>query len=60
MVSLRACLGLVLRFVEGVVQELFKGMFGAVLWLFSVFYGLFKGMFGASFKVCLRDCLGIV
>ena len=41
------------------LRELFKGLFGAVLWLFGAVYGLFKGLFGASFKVCLRGCLGL-
>ena len=33
--------------------------FGVVLWLLRAVYDLFKGLFGASFKVCLRGCLGL-
>ena len=60
MACLRGYLRLVLRFVSRAIWELFKGLFGAVLWLFKAVYGLYKGLFGASFKVCLRGCLGAI
>ena len=57
---LKGCLGPFLRFVQGDIWKLFKGLFGAILWLLVAVYRLFKGLFRASFKFYLKGCLGSV